>query len=130
MRNQRTERSEEEESIMTNTHTPTPWFVDDGSEKGDKTYILGPGGCYIAQLDDSEDDPYGDDLKANATYIVRAVNSYEDLIAGLHAAVVRLDSGKEVERAFNANLVKYCRGILEKAKANAKTTDQGKAVQS
>lgn len=96
--------------------TKRPWFADDGQQEGDKLYILGPGGCYIAQLDDSEDDPYGDEKKGNAALIVEAVNAYDTLREQNQAMREALEAVVNVEWTRTAKPTYDEMQLIEKAK--------------
>lgn len=54
-------------------HTSTPWKVFEGMN------LMGPP-YYVGQSEDGKHTPFQSTTKANAEYIVRAVNSHEELI--------------------------------------------------
>lgn len=58
---------------MNQTHTPTPWSEMEGSRDSKFNYIVGPKAQMICEIDISHPQ-----LKADATFIVRAVNSHEE----------------------------------------------------
>jgi len=63
-------------------HTDLPWQVKH-SDVEDQYLITGPGGCYIALVDD-QGEPI--DNQANAEFICRACNSHEELVEALTEA--------------------------------------------
>ncbi|MDP2952895.1 MAG: hypothetical protein Q8O76_06235 [Chloroflexota bacterium] len=65
---------------MTTEHTPTPWVVDAKPIMGNSGPAIRTVGRHIARMgwNDEED-------KANAAFIVRAVNSHDGLLAAVKA---------------------------------------------
>lgn len=58
---------------MTTEHTPTPWFA---------AFNVGPTAAMICQIDGDHvgqllNRPHNDEFKANAAFIVRAVNAFD-----------------------------------------------------
>ena len=71
------------------THTPTPWSIGHSMERN---YIYG-GGSHLACIGSREngffihDDGSLNESEANAAFIVRAVNSHDDLLEALEETV-------------------------------------------
>lgn len=63
-------------------HTPTPWGVPDGGTQ--PTITTADESKHIATMADT-----GDEMEANAAFIVRAVNCHEALVAALKGLVER-----------------------------------------
>ncbi len=59
-------------------HTPTPWRVDGGYSGYD--FIVDKEGSLLAQLGSVNAKPLYRNAKANAAYIVLAVNAHEELL--------------------------------------------------
>ena len=81
-------------------HTPTPWTVfnpDNDQHIGDYLEIYHES---ILIADVLRPGPV--DAKANAAFIVKAVNSHEELLESLQSIVDRLEGAEEMERVLSA----------------------------
>jgi hypothetical protein len=88
------------------THTPTPWRVT-------KAYRItgGPQGhTYVASLDNVKHlSP--EELEANAAFIVRAVNSHDEMLAALKGVCIDLRAAGRGEAFIRiANLIAKVEG--------------------
>lgn len=74
-----------------NKHTPTPWFTDPSFNH--ESISAGPNGFLVADCSRTGGDK--DEYQANAAFIVRAVNSYEEMLKGLYELRDRLVMGQD-----------------------------------
>ncbi len=75
---------------MTIKHTPTPWHLRDGATNGE-VHVCAPGRT-IAVCDARPPN----ECEANAEFIVKAVNSYDDMLEALEALVKYVDALNDV----------------------------------
>lgn len=64
-------------------HTPTPWNIAPGRNAADNTIEIREG-LYSAVAYVAPRPHYADNQEANAAFIIRAVNSHEELLDSLH----------------------------------------------
>jgi len=83
---------------MRSQHTPTPWKVAE-SVKGKTCYAIVSRDGWIADLNEC----HGDRL-ANASFIVRAVNSHEALVDALIMALPYVETALE-DRGYKPGVV-------------------------
>lgn len=94
------------------SHTPIPWTTEEYQGEP-KRIVVGPNNEMIADCyaDSSDDINLPENYKANADFIVRAVNSHEELLAALKLARAEIFE-------FNPdNSFVYYDSILAKAEA-------------
>lgn len=102
-----------------NKHTPTPWKLGQNVHLESDTGIFGVLACmnYRAQIANtggfSSNGPGAqglrDEQRANAAYIVQAVNAHDDLVAACEAALFKLmgePGGDALLEQLHAALVK------------------------
>lgn len=83
----------------TTQHTPTPWKVHA------EINVFGPDGSSVLGKTSNSDPGVIDEVKANAAFIVRAVNAHEELLAMVkilhpdHAPVTRCDACTLIAKA-------------------------------
>lgn len=77
---------------MTTAHTPTPWACTDFAGPFDHQLITGEHGS-IARVHA----PNANEGKANAAFIVQAVNAHEALVAALKAILSPFEHGDKIE---------------------------------
>ena len=76
----------------TQTHTPTPWKLEyDGSIRRQSDNVL------LMRLPPSNADLSHEQNKANAAFIVRAVNAHEALIEALDYCLDRLSNREQLD---------------------------------
>jgi hypothetical protein len=85
-----------------NMNTPLPWFADGSSIRVSST-ALGKPYKYPVMLFIAGADPLSErHAEANAAFIVRAVNSHDELVASCEAAVIYLEKVKELAEGLSA----------------------------
>ena len=104
-------------------HTPTPWTVDEALAR-DNRVISGPNGEVVVEVAATLDHDSTSDLlvdherDANAAFIVRACNAYDDLLAALRE-IVRLADANATDQhdmaVVRAYAVDAARAALRKA---------------
>lgn len=87
------------------SHTPTPWQTDQDG------FIESMAGTYIAEVSSDSDKA---EAQADAEFIVRAVNSHEELLDALERIVVECN--------LDDAMLDVVRQIAEKAIAKAEGT--------
>jgi len=79
---------------MTTPHTPTPWFQDGSAireEASDLIVCRASDGGHLTEVLLT-----GDQIEANAAFIVRAVNAHDDLVKALKALTDCFDESGEL----------------------------------
>ena len=108
------------------SHTPTPWalFIPDDDDFDydiiEITTHERDGLIPIAAISTDFADPIGGEQKANAAFIIRAVNSHDDLVAALHAvtdAYWGVDNDDAGDDGEPPSMIIQARAALSKAKA-------------
>ena len=107
------------------THTPTPWSIGHSMERN---YIYG-GGSHLACIGSREngffihDDGSLNESEANAAFIVRAVNSHDDLLEALET-LLALDT--DGEAGCRIDPIEYGRALAMARAAVAKARGETK----
>ena len=104
------------------THTPTPWDLSCHTYDGQQLIDIGTKTTSIAIITEGEESWLED--RANASFIVRACNAHEDLVAALLDARVDLELARmnqkddEIRESLKDTILKV-RAALAKARGEA-----------
>lgn len=82
------------------THTPTPWKTEYENEYGPEYELLGPDGILVLQYEWNSDRQA--EVEANASFVVRAVNCHDDLVAALKASRQWVEANTAQVRGLSA----------------------------
>lgn len=113
---------------MSTKHSPTPWKLCGGYTPKYAAITSAHGYIVFGMADHATDRecgkpidaPDSDEQRANAEFIVRAANSFEELVNALRAIITEAGRLSDAGRSIPESLVTIARAAIHRAEAGEK----------